>query len=127
MRKAFSLIEVIIVIVVLIVLAGFVFPRLLQKKILMNNDLAQSTLSLLSIAAEKYAIDHQNQYPVSMDELRQIQTDCSIQDFCGKTRAGFVYDCDFSAQGYIFKAQPTHPGWSGTKEFSVMTGGVFAK
>lgn len=127
MRKAFSLVEVIVVILICIVLAGFVFPHLLKKKIAMNDALAQRTLSLLSIAAEKYAIDHHNQYPVSMEELRQTQTDYLKQDFCGKVRAGFVYHCDFSAQGYIFKAKPSHPSWSGTKDFSVMTGGVVAK
>lgn len=127
MKKAFSLIEMMVVAVIVLFLAGFAMPQLLKTKITANDLLAKRTLNLLATAVEKYAIDHQSKFPTSIEELTTKQEPYLSRMYCGEKISGFIYSCDFSATGYIFKAKPSYMGWTGTKEYSVVTGGIIAE
>ncbi len=127
MKKAFSLIEMILVVVIIALLAGIVIPRLFKTKIEANDLLAKRTLNLLATAAEKYAIDHQRKFPTIITDLTTGSVVYLQRPYCKEKISGFVYDCDFSSTGYIFKAKPSYVGWTGTKEYSLTTAGLIVE
>jgi len=70
-RRAFTLIEVLLVLVILVVLMGFAVPSLLGSKKKADINAAQTQIGLFRTALEKYALDL-NAFPSSEQALSAL-------------------------------------------------------
>jgi len=97
-----------------------------KMEIKANDELAKSTLQTLSVAAETFTTDPENQgrYPQKIEDLTEDKESYLKQKYCGDTLFGFKYDCEFSSEGYKFVATSAIVGETGTAIFEITTGGV---
>lgn len=109
---------------ILSLLAAIAIPNLLRAKISANDALAKGKLRTLSTASETYATTNGGYYPVSVEDLTNANPPYITERYCDVTVYGFSYSCEFSKFGYKFVATPVTPGTSGTKTFTMQTGGV---
>ena len=76
-RRAFTLIEMLIVIAIILLIAGMVVPGLLGRQRQANIDIAKATVGNIEKAVKLYSIDHNGEYPQGgaeiFDELMQPQ------------------------------------------------------
>ncbi len=81
-REGFTLMEVLLVLVILVVLMGFAVPSLLGSKKKADIDAAKTQIGLFRTALEKYALD-MNTFPTSeqgLDVLIVKPTDLEDED-----------------------------------------------
>src|SRR3954465_4000073 len=70
-RRAFTLMEVLLVLVILVVLMGFAVPSLLGSKKKADLDAAKTQIGLFRPALEKYALD-MGTFPTSEQGLKAL-------------------------------------------------------
>ncbi len=126
-KKAFSLVEIMIVVAIIALLAAIAIPNLLRAKISANDSLAKSTLRTLSTASETYATTNNGTYPGAIASLTTATPPYVNKNYCGETVSGYAYTCTFGTASYSFTATPTTVGTSGTKAFTVTTGGILSE
>ena len=106
------------------ILLGLIFiPGMFSKDIDTNDRLAQSTLRTLSTASETFA-EYNGAYPNAVTDLTQTKPPYIIQDYCETELSGFRFNCEFNSEGYRFSATPVKIGVSGTKSYTIVTGGI---
>ncbi len=71
-RRAFTLIEVLLVLVILVVLMGFAVPSMLGSKKKADIDAAKTQIGLFRPALEKYALD-MGTFPTTEQGLESLQ------------------------------------------------------
>ncbi len=123
-EKAFTLVEIMIVISIIALLASVAIPGLLRAYKESNDALAKNTLRTISVAAETYFTAH-NSYPRSEDALTESDPPYLMDSYCDKEIMGFLYTCDWgNGNFYTITATPVRPGISGSAVFSISTGGI---
>lgn len=123
MRDSFTILEIMTVIAIICVLMMIAIPVLLEARRTANENTAQANLRTLSLAAEVYAINHNGEYPDNIDKLKRYTS--SAPYLCGNTVHAYIYDCNgLESTGYTITARPANCGISGTKYFTISTGGV---
>jgi len=123
-HKAFTLIEITIVVAVIVLLVAIVIPNLLKTRMSANDSLAKARLGELSTAAESYRAAHEGVYPESFSSLTEGNPAFVNSAYCNKTLSGFTFACTFSTGNYTFTATPITVGASGTTTYTILTGGV---
>ncbi len=68
-REAFTLMEVLIVLAILAVIIGLVVPNLMKGKTKADIDAAKVQIKAVDDAAEMYALDHDGDYPPSVEAM----------------------------------------------------------
>lgn len=68
-RRAFTLMEVLLVLAILGVIIGLVVPNLLNSQQKANMKAAQAKLHSVEQACEIYAVDHEGDWPTSLESL----------------------------------------------------------
>ena len=71
-RKAFTLVEIMIVVAIIALLAAIAIPNLLRARLSANDALAQSTLRTISTAIETYATATNGDFPTSENQLFNV-------------------------------------------------------
>jgi len=130
-NRARSFVTIMIIIAISALILRFGIVKIIKINIEQNESNAQTTLKTISTAFETYAAANNGHYPtdVVLQLIRATPpylkedyfTKCTISSSC----SGYVYNAGTRAvTGYAITARPTNCTMSGTKSFTVSTGGV---
>jgi hypothetical protein len=123
--KARSFVVIMITIALVALSVRFTVEFLLKNFKAQNEVNAQETLRLFSTAFENYARDHAGMFPSNLTVLTQSRPAYIDKGYLEQPYAkGYGYLCDrMEAAGYRCTASPSSCGFTGTKQFTVTTGG----
>jgi Tfp pilus assembly protein PilE len=124
MKKGFALIEWTIV-VAFIALSGLIgIPKLIAANIANNEAEAQKTLKIISIACENYGKANKGVYPRELSALTQRTPKYLNVDYTLSPTSGYAYNFSSTDTGYTVNAKPLKAGVTGSRVFTITTGGV---
>ena len=131
-NKAFTIIELMIVVSVIALLSVIAIPAVLRARMVANESVAQANLKTLAVAAETFSAANSGTYPATRDELTGYAA--STPDFCADvagggvtSRQGYNYSCTSAVGGYIFIAEATNCNFTGTRDFTITTGSILTQ
>lgn len=114
----------VILIPIIALLAAIAIPNLLRARINASEASAQAALRTISMAAEDYAI-LKGEYPGSIYSLIKANPPHLTEDYTESIYKGYEFNCNFSFSGYSCEAFPENCGVTGTKRYTIATGGQF--
>jgi len=124
-RKAFTLVEILIVVSIIVLLAAIAFPNLVRSRINANDTAAQASLKSISTALENYVAINQL-YPNNTAILLSSIPPYLNKDFFTGIHNGFTYSAVLSEYTYNVTAFPQSLKL-GSGSFSISTGGILVK
>ena len=123
MRKAFTLVEIMIVVAIIAIILVLGIPNYLRARQTAAESKAQTTLRAISTACENYASANDGAYPNSESCLTTADPKFLTRSYCGLIVNSYTYDCtDMSVAGYTLTATGT--GFQNAKNCTIITGGV---
>ncbi len=117
-NKAFTLVEVMVVLMIIGILASIAIPNILRAKIESNHTFAKATLNTIGKALEIYSVSNGG-YPDDIDKL--FTEDYLKKDFFSETYRGYDYEGKLFSSTYIVIATPLNEN---ADTFSLTTGGL---
>ena len=124
-KKSLTFVELIIVVAMITLLFAIAVPKFIIERAIANIAVAKSNVHRMSIAAEKFAIEHGGMYP---DSVAELKTSINSRDACcDKVVGGYKYTCGLAENGYTIVAAPVTPGVSGGPTFTAATRGVLTQ
>lgn len=120
--KAFTLVEILIVVAIIALLAGIAIPNLLRAKVTSNQSSAQATLKAIGNALETYAITN-GVYPPDTTSLIGAAPPYLNKDYFSFSSNGYNFTATISDYAYNITAVPVSAS-TGTVSYSISTGGV---
>jgi type II secretory pathway pseudopilin PulG len=116
-----------IVVAIIALLAAIAIPNLLRARLTANESAAQATLRTISTACETYAAANNGSYPANEAALTGATPPYLNRGYNGQTVQGYSYTLTLVATGYTLVAAPSACGTSGTKAYTITTGGVLTE
>ena len=102
-------------------LAAIAIPNLLRVRLQANEAQAKSTLKVISTALEAYQVDS-GKYPLNESELPTYLG----KPYNHQTISGYVFSESLNADSYKVTAEPANCQTTGSKIFSIETGGILS-
>ena len=122
LRKAFTLVEVMVVVAIIALLATILIPNLLRSRITANESSAQTTLKGISNALETYASTN-HAYPTTTTSLLSALPPYLSTDYFTTTYHGYNYSVSLALYSYTITAIPASSS-QGINSYSISTSGV---
>ena len=124
--KAFTLVEIMIAISVLVLLASIAIPNLLRARLTANDTAAQATLKTISNACESYGAANFGSYPTDITDLTDANPSYLNENYTdGNVRYGYNFSCDtLDESGYSCTATSQVCNHTGSKVYTITTGGI---
>lgn len=123
-RRGFTLIEVLIVVMVISIVAALAIPNILRSKLTANESAAQTTLKTIAVACENYATANNGLYPASETQLLEAEPPYLNGSYDGQTIQGYKYTFNLTNASYLVIASPASCGANGSKTYTIVTGGI---
>ena len=120
--KAFTLVEILIVVAIIALLAGIAIPNLLRARISANESSARGTLKTISTALETFALST-GTYPANTTSLIGQSPPYLNKDYFSGTQSGYIYTISLAPYTYSVVATPESSS-QGNTTFTMATGGV---
>jgi len=123
-RTGFTLVEITLVVGLIALLAAIAIPNLLRSKLLANDAMAKSTLRAIASSLETY-VSREQVYPAIFADLTSATPAyLTINYVALSPYRGYNYACGtLSVLGYSCTATPEVCSQTGTKIFTITTGG----
>ncbi|MDP2654131.1 MAG: type IV pilin protein [Candidatus Omnitrophota bacterium] len=121
-RKAFTLVEILLVVGIIALLATIAIPNLLRSRLSANESSAQSTLKTISTALESYYVTNNN-YPNNTNLLIGDVPPYLNKDFFVGSYSGYSYTSNLGDYYYTITATPVSAS-TGLHTFTITTGAV---
>jgi len=121
-KKGFTLIEVMVVLLIVGILMGLIFPNIHRARIQSNHTFAKATLKSMSMALESYYMVN-SRYPSDLNKLVTDFPPYMRTDYFVGEHKGYTYVGESSLNTYLVTATPTSNN-KGIKTFTLETGGV---
>jgi len=120
LKKAFTLVEIMIVVAIIAILAGVAIPNLLRARVNAHEASAKSILKTVANALESYyAIN--NLYPSSTSSLMGSPPPYLNKDFFTGNHGGYAFTATLTDYTYDLLAVPVNTS-SGASSFTMSTG-----
>lgn len=124
-RRAFTLIEMLIVLAIIAMLVMIAVPHFMRVKISMNYTNAKAALKSIGSALEAYALDR-DRYPGGPVDLVGEGVPYLTKNFFEGEHSGYTFSTDMSDFSYVITATPLSE-YTGTKIFMITTGSVISE
>jgi type IV pilus assembly protein PilE len=123
--SAFTLVEIMIVIAVLLVLTMLAIPYLMRARISANHSCAKSTLKAIGTSLESYAADKQV-YPSHASLIIGASPPYLTKNYFEGIHSGYTFSAVINDYDYAITAEPIAES-SGLKRFILSTGAVISE
>ena len=124
-KKAFTLVEIMLVVLVIALLAAIAIPNMLRARQMAHESSAQATLKSIANALETYAASN-SQYPLVTTSLIGVTPPYLSKDFFTGTHNGYVFAASLTVATYNVTAIPASSG-GGTTSYTISTGGLLVQ
>jgi type II secretory pathway pseudopilin PulG len=111
---------------IITLLAVIAIPQLLRSRMAVNESAARVTLKTLSAALETYAAESEQGYPKDLSVLITANPPILNEDYIANSPIqGYIYTCQsLDVSGYSCSAKPYACERTGSKNYTITTGGV---
>ena len=123
-KKAFTLVEVMVVVAIIALLAAIAIPNLIRAKTTSNESVAQATLKTISTSLETY-YSINNVYPSTTSVLLGDTPPYLSKDYFAGDHKGYNYTATLNPYSYSILAVPIN-ATSGTSSYTINTQGVLS-
>ena len=124
-NKAFTLVEMMIVVLVIALLATIAIPNLLRARVNAHDASAKAALKTIATALETYATVN-NEYPPDTTSLLAVTPPYLHIDYFTNAHNGFTFTSSITPSTYTIVAYPASSGL-GSGSFSISTGSVLTE
>ena len=129
LRRGFTFLGLLISVSIIILSAVIVIPQLLSLNMAANQSAARVALKAISTALETYAAEGNQGYPTDISILIIGNPPYLNQNYVEDSPVqGYDYACEsLEVSGYSCSARPQHCGWTGSKIYTITTGGALTE
>lgn len=124
-NRAFTLVEIMIVIAILLVLTMLAIPYLMRARISANHSCAKSALKAIGTSLESYAADKQI-YPNNTSQIIGASPPYLTKNYFEGIHSGYTFSALINDYDYAITAEPIAES-SGLKRFILSTGAVISE
>jgi len=127
-KRAFALVEIMVIAAIIALLAAIIVPNFLNSKLASNTETAKANILSLSKACETYSTVNNGAYPDTVAKLATFMV--VAKSYCANETGGvtsiqgYNYKCSLGSGGYTLEASPVKAGITGAAAYTVTTGGA---